>query len=229
MGGITRGAYRWVQKFSIRELLLCQPCNNEWLGDQIEGPASQLFKPLIAGAAGTLTPTLQALIGLWCVKTALFMEYKAGRTPSTALMRTLRITKRPPPGSAVWLAGNRSSPILLSPHGLGAPPDRQMVGSGCFSVFVLGHVVAVILISPNPKLKMVFGGPTVTQVWPVQLANTPWPLPHFLLEDEGQVNGFHQMVDNAVQAQLPKGWRMTGTETVVPDPKGPRPHRPRRP
>jgi hypothetical protein len=227
MGGMTRGRFRWFQKFSIRERLLCQPCNNVWLGAQIEEPASRLFKPLIAGASGTLTPTLQALIGTWCVKTALLMEYKAERTPAAALMHAMRLTKQPPPGSAVWLAGNRGSPFLLSPHGL-APPDSQIVGSGCFSVFVLGHVVAVILVSPNPDLKMIFGGPTVTQVWPVQLANTRWPLPHFL-EDEGQVEGFHQMVDKAVQARLPKGWRMTGTEPVVPDPEGPRPHRPRRP
>lgn len=226
MGGMTRGSFRWVQKFSVRERLLCQRCNNEWLGSRIEEPASRLFKPLIVGASGTLTPTLQALIGTWCVKTALLIEYKAGRTPSTNLMQTMRLTKQPPPGSAVWLAGYRGSMLQLGPHGL-APPDDQIIGNGCFSVFVFGHVVAVILVSPNPDLKMVFGGPTVTQVWPVQLANTPWPLPHFL-EDEGQVAGFQQMVENAVQAQLPKGWRMSVTEPVVPDPKGPRPHRPRR-
>jgi hypothetical protein len=213
MGRWTQGRFKWVQKFSVRAKILCRPCNGDWLGKTLEDPAAVELKPLIQGASGSLTPTLQRLVGIWCVKTVLLTEYAAGRRPAAALLHSLYLTKLPQ--------------FMLSPHGL-KPPSSRVIGNGVFSLMVLGHVVVITFVPSDSALRMVFGGPTVTQVWPVQLATTSWPMAQFL-EDEKQIDAFHTMVDSTVQRSLPAGWSLSDTEQVVPDPKGPQPHPRRRP
>ncbi|HEX2682186.1 MAG TPA: hypothetical protein VHQ03_12970 [Candidatus Dormibacteraeota bacterium] len=95
--------------FELRSRVLCEHCNKRF-GDELEGPASQLFPEMFRGQSKRLAPTEQRLLAQWFYKTALMVSttnrHEASALPKAHyqdLDRSFDLRRKAFCGSLSWL------------------------------------------------------------------------------------------------------------------------------
>ncbi len=171
--------------FSSTVKRVCKPCNNGWMSD-LEGAAKPLLTPMLTGRSIVLSPSDQATIALWAVKTALMHQWTnpSGRSIPDVFYHAVYATRRPPVGTGVYLGrAPQNRPVAAYSHGaLGIGEPRQDSLPDTYRIALLaGDLVIDIAgyLDPdrgrNPGVSR-SDQKFVRTVWPVS-GTVRWPPP----------------------------------------------------
>jgi hypothetical protein len=131
-----------------RAKVVCKRCNTGWMSD-LEGEASRLLPPLIAGKSVTLDPKEQVLAATWAIKTAMVGEFIQRQPPSFSAedRRLMRAQQHLPIRAATAIAAYDMGEQFATRYmrGLGTVEQR---GAPFMDLYVhtiqVGHLVLSI-------------------------------------------------------------------------------------
>lgn len=143
--------------FDVTVNTVCKTCNTGWM-HQLEDQAKPVLEPMILGEHCELEPPQQKTVALWFTKTAMMMHERARPSvraiPNEHFQEVLR-DKRPPEGTAVWLA-TQTEPLdsrltavygNVDRHKVMATPDPDLpVGTIFYSAGLVIDSLGLLLL-----------------------------------------------------------------------------------
>ena len=166
---------------------VCRSCNNGWMS-QLESHAKPFLQPLLMGEDCSLDTSVQAIVALWCMKTAMVLEAldKPERRAYTQHERErLRTGSAIPWRTSMWLAASVDQSFFLSGKnrhlGVASNPIPSVSITMAFAHAVLQVLTIRVPADVGPKTIVTTGvrrGPwdqATVRIWPDQSVKVRWP------------------------------------------------------
>jgi hypothetical protein len=192
--GEHRNVQNWdiiTNKVELKVGGCCTDCNSGWMS-RLEGDSKPVLLPLIAGREVHLTADEQRLISAWAVKTPMVLECSGARSRvkyfSQNERSNLRVHRRLPPSTAVFLAGYRGRHAFRASENPAVFFDDTGRFDGYSSTTAFGSLVVQVFSfrrQSGNRLFRVSGNfdEAEVQIWPCR-ATVVWP-PEEVFADEG--------------------------------------------
>jgi hypothetical protein len=177
---------------------LCANCNNGWMS-RLEGETKPIATSLLDDMLEALDSTIQAILAVWAVKTAMVLEAVYPARPwfyTDSEREHMRLTRAIPPLTEVWVAKCIDQPNLFSvandlwsdDSGLGVRARLTTMAFGALAV----QVLTLRPPSDNPETTHLTydtsDGPwanVLVPVWPINSIPHAWPPPVGLRSENG--------------------------------------------
>ena len=179
-------------QFPSELISICRDCN-AGLGKQFENHAGPLLGPMLDGKTVVLSPSDQALIGAWIIKTNCLLHLRSDRISSSdrKTLRTVLLgmieNGRPPIASFVRIG-------RIDPFDQAGTPAGDLHTAGplpnafLHAVFSLSHIAAEAVMGDprivGPFIMGLNDHPRLHRIWPAQIASVAWPPPESITRSD---------------------------------------------
>jgi hypothetical protein len=179
--------------------VVCKPCNEGWLSNDIENVAKSVLIPLIRGRAGIVNHTMQRIISTWATKTAMTAEHvDPDKSVIHQAERTwLKDNLLPPHGWHIWAVAYGASKWrdlgifqhlgrLKIPSVDNCPSAQHNLE---LTMIGMGHLMLLVISSSWARIWDILPriAPShIAQLWPLSGRDLSWPTPAVFSDAEAE-------------------------------------------